>query len=136
METTIEWLVEFWQRSLFGKAACVAAGLLLLSLLRIWYIRRCRQRMVAYGEFLHETFTQCGKPVPAMFMAYLRRDADRYNRSRRGWPFRHLWQEADDSFLQERFLSFGKEERQPAALPHPVSDACRTADGGKTPEIR
>ena len=97
-----EWLSGIWQ-TLPGKAACIAAGALSLWLCRLLVmvlrIRYCRGRMIAYGEFLRETFTQCGKPVPAMFMTYLQRDVERYNRSRGGWPFRYWWREIDKAQL-------------------------------------
>lgn len=107
MEATIEWFTGIWQ-TLPGKVACIAAGTLSLWLCRLLVIvlriRYFRRQVVAYGEFLRETFTQCGKPVPAMFMTYLQRDIERYNRSRRGWPLRYWWQEIDKAQLERRLL--------------------------------
>ena len=102
------------EMSALERWATVAGALLVAVLVALvtvvqLRIRHRRGEMLSYGRFLENTYGT--DSVPMLLYRYWEREVERYNRSRRRWPWRLLWREA----RTDRFVL------KVAAPPKPVS---------------
>lgn len=126
------------EMSALERWATVAGALLVAVLVALvtvvqLRIRHRRGEMLSYGRFLENTYGT--DSVPMLLYRYWEREVERYNRSRRRWPWRLLWREARTDRFVLKVAAPPKPVSGPQA-PKPVAVPIAATADAKRPETR